>query len=144
MSYFITSPTLFGDTSSPTCWFTNLPCFLLLGPARWSSFDRRLNRLDTTRPPHILPIDRCNYWLIIGLICGDMKTPVHILLSILHIEEYVGNYMGTWYASRIPFPTTTMSFFHVHGEVLQSIFNLKLCMTCLTSKPPTACSLFPM
>ena len=144
VSYFTTSPTLFGDTSSPTCWFTSLPCPLLLGPARRSSFDRRLNRLDTTGPPHILPIDRCNYWLITGLICGDMKTSMHILLSFLPIEEYVGICMGTWYARRIPFPATTMSFFHVHSKTLQSTFNLKLCMTCPTSKPFAACSLFLM
>ena len=100
--------------------------------------------MDTTGPPHILPIDRYNYWFIIGLIYGDMKTPIHILLSFLPIEEYAGNCMGTWYGSRIPFPVTTMSFFHVHSEVLQSIFNLKLCMTCPTSKPPIACSVFPM
>ena len=73
-----------------------------------------------------------------------MKTPMHILPSILPIEEYAGNCMGTWYASFIPFPTITMSFLHVHSEALQSIFNLKLCMTCLTSKLPIACSLFPM
>ena len=144
MSYFTTGPILFGDISSPTCWFTNLPCPLLLGPARWSSFDKRLNRLDATGPSHILPIDRCNYWLITCLICKDMKTPMHILLSFLPIEEYAGNCMGTWYASRIPFPATIMSFFHVHSEALQSIFNLKLCMTCPTSKPPAACSLFLM
>nr|POF27583.1 hypothetical protein CFP56_61473 [Quercus suber] len=58
--------------------------------------EERLNRLDTTGPPHILYIDSCNYWLIIGLICGDMKTLVHILLNILPIEEYAGNCMGTW------------------------------------------------
>ena len=144
LSYLTTAPTLFGDTSFPTCWFTSLPCPLLLRLARWSSFDRRLNRLDTTRPPHILPIDRCNYWLITGLICGDTKTPMHILLSFLPIEEYAGNCMGTWYASRMSFLATTMSFFHVHSEALQSTFNLKLCMTCLTSKPLTLCSLFPM
>ena len=144
MSYFTTGLILFGDTNSPTYWFTSLPCPLLLGPAKWSSFDRRLNRLDTIGPPHILPIDRCNYWLIIDLICEDMKAPMHILLNILPIEEYAGNCMGTWYASRIPFPTTTMSFFHVHSETLQSIFNLKLCMTCSTSNPSAACSLFPM
>ena len=121
-----------------------LPLPLLLGPTRWSSFNRRLNRLDTTRPPHILPFDRCNYWLITGFICGDMKTPMHILLSFLPIEEYAGNCMGTWYASRMPFPATTMSFFHVHSETLQSTFNLKLCMTCPISKPLVACNLFPM
>ena len=144
VSYLTTAPTLFGDTSSPTYWFTSLPCPLLLGPARWYSFNRRLNRLDTTRPPHILHIDRCNYWLITGLICGDMKTPMHILLNFLPIEEYAGNCMGTWYASRIPFPTTTMSFFHIHSKALQSTFNLKLCMTYPTNKPLAACSLFPM
>ena len=73
-----------------------------------------------------------------------MKTPMHKLPSILHIEEYAGNCMGTWYVSHIPFPTTTMFFFHVHSEALQSTFNLKLCMTCPTSKPPIACNLFPM
>ena len=144
VSYLTTTPTLFRDTNSPTYWFTSLPCPLILGPARWSSFDRRLNRLDTTGPPHILPIDRCNYWLITGLICGDMKTPMHILLSFLLIEEYAGNCMGTWYASHIPFPIITMSFFHVHSEALQSTFNLKLCMTYPTSKPLVACSLFPI
>ena len=95
VSYFTTGPTLFRDTNSPTCWFTSLPYPLLLGPARWFSFNRRLNRLDTTRPPHILPIDRCNYWFITGLLCRDMKTPIHILLSFLPIEEYAGNCMGT-------------------------------------------------
>ena len=144
MSYFTIGHTLFRDTSSPTYRFTRLPCSLFLGLARWFSFDRRLNKLDTTGPPHILPIDRCNYWLITGLICGDMKTPVHTLLSILPIEEYAGNCMGTWYANCIPFLATTISFFQVHSEALQSIFNLKLCMTCQTSMPPTACSLFPM
>ena len=142
MSYLTTAPTLFGDTSSPTCQFTSCP--LLPGPARWSSFDRRLNRLDTTGPPHILPIDRCNYWLITGLIYGDMKTPMHILLNFLPIEEYAKNCMGTWDASHMSFPATIMSFFHVHSEALQSTFNLKLCITCPTSKPLAACSLFPM
>ena len=115
-----------------------------LGLPKWSFFYRRLNKLDTTGPSHILPIGRCNYWLITGLICGDMKTLMHILLSFLPIEEYAGNCMGTWYASRMPFPATTMSFFHVHSETLQSTFNLKLCMTCPISKPLVACNLFPM
>ena len=48
VSYLTAAPTLFGDTSSLTYWFTSLPCPFLLGPAKWSSFDRRLNRLDTT------------------------------------------------------------------------------------------------
>ena len=73
-----------------------------------------------------------------------MKTSMHILLSFLPIKEYAGNCMCTWYASRIPFPATTMSFFHVHSKALQYTFNLKLCMTCPTRKPPAACNLFPM
>nr|POE57349.1 hypothetical protein CFP56_23347 [Quercus suber] len=48
-----------GSPASLALIFLGLPSGLLW-PAKWSSFYRRLNRLDTTGPPHILVISRCN------------------------------------------------------------------------------------
>lgn len=132
------------DTSSTTCWFIKFLCFLLLRLARWYSFDGRLYRLDTTGSPHILPINRCYDWLIAGLVCRDMETFVNILLSILSVEKYVGDYMSTWYASYIQLSTTVVCYGQVNSEVLQTIFNFKLCPPCPISKPPTACHIFFM
>ena len=124
MSYFTTGPILFGDTNSPTYWFTSLPCPLLLGPAKWSSFDRRLNRLDTIGPPHILPIDRCNYWLIIDLICEDMKH----LCTYCSTSCLLKNMQEIAWAHGMP----VVSHF-LQLQCLFSMSTVKLCSPFLTS-----------